>query len=179
APTNTNADTTRLSSRSPRDQRSVSTITGEGPLAHATHAYSWVVFAVLLVAGWVGEANARNRVVFAWNRHVAADNAVGISGAPTPAACLDAKIGDRPAVGTAVPIYTGGFHFFAESGGAHQFSPVEIVKVDRSLPYNRIQVTTTSTVWKTILIEPQTWNIKAWELLKDRKTYRDGQEDAP
>lgn len=141
-------------------------------LADVTHGYSWVALAVLLVAGWAGEAQARNRVVFAWNRRVVADSAVGISGAPTPAACLDAKIGERHAVGTAVPTYTGGFHFFVESGGSHQFPPVEIVKIDRSLPHHRIQVTTTSTVWKTIVVEPQNWNIKAWELLKDRETYQ-------
>lgn len=141
-------------------------------LADVTHDYSWVALVVLLVAGWVGEAQARNRVVFAWNRRVVADSAIGISGAPTPAACLDAKIGDRHVVGTAVPIYTGGFHFFAESGGSRQFPPVEIVKIDRSFPHHRIQITTTSTVWKTIVVEPQNWNIKAWELLKDRETYQ-------
>ncbi|MFJ7965154.1 hypothetical protein [Streptomyces sp. NPDC096324] len=101
-----------------------------------------------------------------------ADNAIGICGAPTPAACLDAKIGERHAVGTAVPRHTGGFHFFAESGGSHQFPPVEIVKIDRSFPHHRIEITTTSTAWKTILVEPQNWNIKAWGLLKDRETYK-------
>lgn len=140
-------------------------------LADATHDYSWVALAVLLVAGWVGEAQARNRVVFAWNRRVVADRAIGISGAPTPAACLDANIGERHAVGTAVPIYTGGFHFFAESGGSHQFPPVEIVKIDRSFPHHRIQITTASTIWKTIVVDPQSWNVKAWELLTDRETY--------
>ncbi|MFI6357025.1 hypothetical protein ACIBJF_31195 [Streptomyces sp. NPDC050743] len=71
-----------------------------------------------------------------------------------------------------MPIYTGGFHFFAETGSFEQFPPVEIVTIDRSLPYNRIQVTTTSAVWPKILIEPQSWNIKAWEQLKDRETYQ-------
>lgn len=141
-------------------------------LADATHDYSWVAFAVLLVAGWVGEVRARNRVVFAWNRRVVADNAIGISGAPTPAVCLDAKFGEGHALGTAVPMHTGGFHFFAEGGGSHQFPPVEIVKIDRSLPYHRIEITTTSTVWKTILVEPQHWNIKAWGLLNDREGYK-------
>ncbi|MGV9243610.1 hypothetical protein [Streptomyces sp. NPDC003710] len=141
-------------------------------LADLTHNYSWVAFAVLLVAGWVGEAGARNRVAFAWNRRVAADSAVGISGAPTPAYSTGGRIHDGTVLGLAVPIYTGGFHFFAESGSSHQFPPVEIDKIDRSLPYNRIEVTTTSTVWPTILIEPQNWNIKAWELLKDRETYQ-------
>ncbi|MHB9851149.1 hypothetical protein ACSYGO_18110 [Streptomyces krungchingensis] len=115
-------------------------------LADMTHDYSWVAFAVLLVAGWVGETQIRNRVVLAWNRRVVADSAIGISGAPSPAACLDAKVGERHAVGTAVPIYTGGFHFFTESGGSHQFPPVEIVKIDRSLPHHRIKITTTSKV---------------------------------
>ncbi|MFD7998489.1 hypothetical protein [Streptomyces mirabilis] len=140
-----------------------------------THNYSWVAFAALLTAAWVGEASARNRVAAAWNRRVVADNAIGMSGAATPAYCTDAKFGDKPAAGVAVPIHTGGFHFFAESGGFHQFPPMEIAKIDRSLPYNRIQITTTSTAWRTIVIEPQTWNIKAWELLKDRKTYRKDQ----
>ncbi|MER6377639.1 hypothetical protein ABT255_57590 [Streptomyces mirabilis] len=143
-----------------------------GGLAGPTHNYSWAVFAVLLVAGWAWDARVHNRVVAAWNRRVAADSAVGMSGAVTPAYCMDAKFGDRPAAGLAVPTHTGGFHFFAESGGFHQFPPVEIVKIDRSLPYHRIQITTNSTVWRTIVIEPQSWNIKAWELLKDRKTYR-------
>jgi hypothetical protein len=144
-------------------------------MAHVTHEYSWVVFVVLLTAGWAAEVRARNRLVVAWNWRVAAENAAGISGAATLAVCMDPKIGDTPATGLAVPTHTGGFHFFAEGGGFHQFPPVEIVKIDRSLPYYRIQVTTTSTVWRTIVIEPQLWNIKAWELLKDGKTYREAQ----
>ncbi|WP_327697701.1 hypothetical protein [Streptomyces sp. NBC_00459] len=146
-----------------------------GGLARLTHNYSWAAFAVLLTAAWVWEAKARNRVAAAWNRRVVADDAIGMSGAASPAYCTDAKLGDGTVAGLTVPIYTGGFHFFAESGGSHQFPPVEIVKIDRSLPYNRIQITTTSTVWRTIVIYPQNWNIKAWELLKDRKTYQEDQ----
>ncbi|GGX94778.1 hypothetical protein [Streptomyces anandii] len=143
-----------------------------GGLAGPTHNYSWAVFAVLLTAGWAWDARVHNRVVFAWNRRVAADSAVGISGAPTPAYCRDAKFSDGTVLGLAVPIHTGGFHFFAESGSSNQFPPVEIVKINRSLPYHRIEITTTSTVWPTIVVEPQNWNIKAWELLKDRETYQ-------
>ncbi|WP_043668347.1 hypothetical protein [Streptomyces xylophagus] len=141
-------------------------------LADVTHGYSWVAFVALLVIGWVRDTRVHNRVVFVWNRRVAADSAVGISGAPTPAYCREGKFSDGTVLGLAVPIYTGGFHFFPESGGSHQFPPVEIVKVNRSLPYNRIEIITTSTVWPTIVIFPQNWNIKAWELLKGRKTYQ-------
>ncbi|MFK4150000.1 hypothetical protein [Streptomyces sp. NPDC004065] len=144
-------------------------------LADLTHNYSWVALAVLLTAAWAREASARNRVVAAWNRRVVADAAIGMSGAASPAYCTDAKFDDGTVVGLAVPVYTGGFHFFAESGGFHQFPPVEIVKIDRSLPHNRIRITTTSTVWRTIVIDPQSWNIRAWEFLKDRKAYREDQ----
>ena len=141
-------------------------------LAGLTHGYSWAALAVLLTVAWAWEASARNRVVLAWNRRVAVDAAVGMSGAASPAYCMDAKLVDGTVGGLAVPMYTGGFHFFAESGGFHQFPPVEIVEIDRSLPYDRIQIATTSTVWPTIVIFPQNWNIKAWERLKDRKTYQ-------
>ncbi|MCH5673522.1 hypothetical protein [Streptomyces gilvus] len=141
-------------------------------LADVTHGYSWVAFVALLVIGWVRDTRVHNRVVFAWNRRVAADSAVGISGAPTPAYCRDAKLSDGTVLGLAVPIHTGGFHFFPESGGSHQFPPLEIVNVNRSLPYHRIEISTTSTVWPTILVEPQTWNIKAWELLRAQETDR-------
>ncbi|MER5660418.1 hypothetical protein [Streptomyces mirabilis] len=143
-----------------------------GGLAGPTHSYSWVAFTVLLTAAWVWDTRVHNRMVAAWNRRAAADNAVGMSGAATPAYCMDAKLGDGTVLGLAVPIYTGGFHFFAESYGSHQFPPVEIVKIDRNLPYHRIQITTTSELWRTIVIEPQNWNIKAWEHLKDRETYQ-------
>ncbi|MER6329243.1 hypothetical protein ABT298_07875 [Streptomyces sp. NPDC001034] len=143
-----------------------------GGLAGPTHNYSWVVFAVLLTAGWAWDARVHNRVVAAWNRRVVADAAIGMSGAATPAYCVDAKLGDRPAVGLAVPTWPGGFHFFPESYGPHQFPPVEIIKIDRSLPYHRIRITTTSELWRTIVIEPQNWNIKAWEHLKDQETYQ-------
>lgn len=137
-----------------------------------THGYSWVAFVALLVTGWVRDTRVHNRVVFAWNRRVAAESAVGISGAPTPAYCMNAKLSDATVVGWAVPIHTGGFHFFPESGGSHQFPPVEIIKVNRSLPNYKIEITTTSTLWPTILVEPQTWNIKAWELLKAQEVDR-------
>ncbi|MCX4612119.1 hypothetical protein [Streptomyces mirabilis] len=145
-------------------------------LADLTHNYSWVALVVLLTAAWVQEANTRNRVAAAWNRRVVADDAIGMIGAATPAYSTEDKLGNGTAVaGLAVPTYTGGFHFFAENGGSHQFPPVEIVEIDRTLPYNRIRITTTNTVRPTILIYPQSWNIKAWEHLKDRKTYREGQ----
>ncbi|WP_137991282.1 hypothetical protein [Streptomyces vilmorinianum] len=141
-------------------------------LADLTHNYSWVALAVLLTAELVQEASTRNRVTAAWNRRVAADDAIGMIGAATPAYSTEDKFGDgTPVAGLAVPIHTGGFHFFAENGASHQFPPVEIVEIDRSLPYNRIQITTTSAVRPTILIHPQSWNIEAWEHLKDQETY--------
>ncbi|WP_430378402.1 hypothetical protein [Streptomyces sp. B1-3] len=139
-------------------------------LADATHGYSWVAVVALLVTGWARDAHVHNRLVLAWNRRVAADGAVGISGAPSPASCQDAKLSDGTVLGLAVPIFTGGFHFFPESGGSHQFPPGEIARVNRSLPYHRIEITTTSALWPTILVEPQTWNVKAWELLKAQET---------
>lgn len=136
-----------------------------------THGFSWMGLAVLLTASWIHEAVVGNRVAAAWNLRVSAEDAPGMNGAPTPAYSMRVENDETILPGVAVPLVTGGIFLFSDRGVARQYPPSEILKIDRSLLYNRIQITTTSRLRPIILIHPQSWNVQAWQGLKDRDSF--------
>lgn len=174
-------------SRLPYNQRVASTdvgrIVGTGTvlgliawgLDDLTHGLSWMALAVFLTASWVEEATVRNRVSAAWNSRVTADDAPGIIGAPTPAYSMRVESDEGNVPGMAVPLQTGGVSFVSAGGAALQYAPSEILEIDRSLPYNRIQITTTSTIRPVILVYPQSWNLHAWQRIKDKNSAEPGE----
>ncbi|MDX3077896.1 hypothetical protein PV364_36975 [Streptomyces sp. MI02-7b] len=140
-------------------------------LADVTHDISWGVLVILITWQLMRQVDARNEATAAWNRRAAADSAAGISGAPTPAYSRQHPDDTAHESGLAVPTVTGGVHFFSDTGAAHQFPPVEIVEIDRSLPYDRIRITTTDKLRPEIVIYPQGWNVVAWAHLTTRDAW--------
>ncbi|WP_151483907.1 hypothetical protein [Streptomyces albicerus] len=140
-------------------------------LDNLTHGFSWMALAGLLTASWLHEAVIRNRVAAAWNLRVSADDAPGMNGAPAPAYSMRVENDETNVPGMAVPLVTGGIFLFSDRGEARQYPPSEIVKIDRSLPDNRIQITTTSSIRPIILVYPQSWNVRTWQGLKDQDSF--------
>ncbi|MFJ3980121.1 hypothetical protein [Streptomyces sp. NPDC090021] len=133
-------------------------------LDEPTGGLSWVGLTVLLTAAWLYDVAAASRTAAAADLRAAADNAPGMIGAPTRAYSRRSENDGEVRTGWAVPLRTGGIYFFTLSG-ARQYPPSEIAKIDRSLPYGRVQVTTVSGFRPIIVIEVQDWNTEAWSHL--------------
>ncbi|MFF3652712.1 hypothetical protein ACFYXV_29260 [Streptomyces sp. NPDC002181] len=67
-----------------------------------------------------------------------------------------------------MPLASGGVSLFWDDVRDRQYPPSEIVEIDRSLPYDRIKITTTDSIRPVILVFSQDWNVRAWQGLKDR-----------